>query len=613
MKNLLNPKIITGAALFFASTMILASCNDPSSPTPSSESAKTYDVTYYNGDTVLKTEKVEEGKKATEWTPVVEGYDFKGWYGTPTFTHKFDFNTAITSNTSVFGMFVSNEYIADTRDFFIVGSGTSPVLLESNWGKVINESTMKLAKADDKNEYTITLDLFAGDQFQFAIDSSWSNQRGVGYLEEFELNGEEIFKNPGSAYGNDSRRSNIEVKKSGNYTLTLITHPTEDYYDTDNPNYTEAGKENFNLNDYDKITWVRNGDVSEVQEVVMSYYVKGSGVTKWTDIYNNHTKMVDNNGTHSLSIYMKQGEEFLFTSLATVGETVTTGTEYLRYSNLDEASKALFDAAASYNLIAKASGNYTFSYVEETKVLSATFVAASMTPTDFYIDGTFGNETNWQGYCFKEAYKLVKEEDKDIYKISNVSMKKDSEFIIQAFKAGATERGEWGTEGYNGLGSYNYNYLTANEDFSAVSDTNKNIKVLRAASYDVELDAYAQIITVTEHVDDIVYDIYIKGGMNSWNHNFDAQWKLTRNSENKDIYEISLAFEVDWEVGLARYNEGETTGYGEWIGKDKLGTSGNANDAFRVESGYNLKCNQAGTYRVTYSVSTDKLDFYTVA
>ena len=62
MKNLLNPKIITGAALFFASTMILASCNDPSSPTPSSESAKTYDVTYYNGDTVLKTEKVEEGK-----------------------------------------------------------------------------------------------------------------------------------------------------------------------------------------------------------------------------------------------------------------------------------------------------------------------------------------------------------------------------------------------------------------------------------------------------------------------------------------------------------------------------------------------------------------------
>ena len=39
----------------------------------------------------------------------------------------------------------------------------------------------------------------------------------------------------------------------------------------------------------------------------------------------------------------------------------------------------------------------------------------------------------------------------------------------------------------------------------------------------------------------------------------------------------------------------------------------NANDAFKVESGYNLKCNQAGTYRVTYSVSTDKLHFYTVA
>lgn len=601
MKKLLNPKIIMGACLLFSSCSLLASC--------SKNSPKTFDVTFYNGETVLKVEKVEEGKMASDWTPVVEGYTFQDWYGTPTFTHEFDFSTPITANTSVFGMFISNEVVEDTRDFYVVGSGTSPLLVESNWGKVVNDS-MKLTKASDKNEYTITMDLYAGDQFQFAINSSWHNQRGVGYLKEFELNGEEVFKNPGSAYGNSSKRSNIEVKKSGNYTFTLTTHPNLDYYDTENANYTEAGKENFNLSDYDTITWVRNGDAAEAVETITTYYIKGSGVTSWTDVYNAHTKMVDNEGTHTLKVFLKEKEEFLFTSTTTVGDKVTTGTEYLRYSNLDETSKELFENTASYNMVAKATGYYTFSYVKETGVLSANFEEGMLTPTDFYIDGTFGSEESWSGYCFKDAYKLVKEDGKDVYKISDVTMKKDSEFIIQAFKQGSTERGEWGTESYNGLGSYNFNYLSnPGELFSKVSDTNNNIKVLKEGSYDITFDAYSQIISVSEHVNEVSYDIYIKGGMNSWNFGFKEEWKLTKNTENPSLYEITLDFEKDWEVGLALFNEGETTGYGTWIGLEKLGTSGDANDKFAVASG-NLKCNTAGKYKVVYNIETEKIDFY---
>lgn len=601
MKKLLNPKIIMGACLLFSSCSLLASC--------SKNSPKTFDVTFYNGETVLKVEKVEEGKMASDWTPVVEGYTFQDWYGTPTFTHEFDFSTPITANTSVFGMFISNEVVEDTRDFYVVGSGTSPLLVESNWGKVVNDS-MKLTKASDKNEYTITMDLYAGDQFQFAINSSWHNQRGVGYLKEFELNGEEVFKNPGSAYGNSSKRSNIEVKKSGNYTFTLTTHPNLDYYDTENANYTEAGKENFNLSDYDTITWVRNGDAAEAVETITTYYIKGSGVTSWTDVYNAHTKMVDNEGTHTLKVFLKEKEEFLFTSTTTVGDKVTTGTEYLRYSNLDETSKELFENTASYNMVAKATGYYTFSYVKETGVLSANFEEGMLIPTDFYIDGTFGSEESWSGYCFKDAYKLVKEDGKDVYKINDVTMKKDSEFIIQAFKEGSTERGEWGTESYNGLGSYNFNYLSnPGELFSKVSDTNNNIKVLKEGSYDITFDAYSQIISVSEHVEEVSYDIYIKGGMNSWNFGFKEEWKLTKNTENPSLYEITLDFEKDWEVGLALFNEGETTGYGTWIGLEKLGTSGDANDKFAVASG-NLKCNTAGKYKVVYNIETEKIDFY---
>lgn len=602
MKKLLSHKIFLGATMFFVSASLLSSCGQ-------GKKTKTYDVTFYNGETVLKVEKVEEGKCATDWTPIVEGYTFQDWYGTPTFTHEYDFSTPITTNTSIFGKFITDEVVEDTRSFYIVGSGLSPLLLESNWGKVVNDS-MKLTKAENANEYSITLDLYAGDQFQFAINSSWHNQRGVGYLQEFELDGEEVFKNPGSAYGNSSKRSNIEVKKDGNYTLTLTTYPQMDYYDTENANYTESGKENFNLSDYDKITWIRNGEVSEAVDAITTYYIKGAGITNWSDIYNNHTKLVDNEGVHSLKIFLKENEEFLFTSTLTVGNKVTTGTEYIRYSNLDESSKALFDANASYNLVAKANGYYTFAYNEENSSLSCQFEEGTLPSADYYIDGTFGEETAWGGYCFNESYKLIKDNETGIYSILNVSMKADSEFIIQAFKEGSTERGEWGSESYNGLGSYNFSYLVnPGELFTKVSDTNNNIKVTKEALYDITFDPYSQIITATEHVQIKTYDVYIKGGMNGWKFNFLDEWKLKNSPSNLNLYEITLAFEENWELGIVVYNVGETEGYGTWVGRENLGTSGDANDKFATSSG-NLKCNTAGTYKVTYNAETKTIDFY---
>ena len=609
MRKLRNPRLVVCASLLFSTGLILASCGNPSGDS-SLEVPATYDVTFYHGDEVLKTEQVEAGQTATDWIPEVEGYTFEGWYGTPTFTHAFDFANPINENTSVFGKFVSEVSTPDTRDFYIVGSGTSPVLLESNWGKTITDD-MKLTKAAEKNEYTITLDLYEGDQFQFAINSSWENQRGVGYMREFMLGDEEVFHNPGSAYGNDARRSNIQVVKSGNYSFTLTTHPDTDYYDTENPNYKEEGKENFNLNDYDTITWVRNGDVSEVVEAITTFYIKGSGVTKWGDVYNAHTRMASADGTHTLSIYLKEKEEFLFTSTSTVGDKVTTGTEYLRYSNLDETSKAYLDATASYNMVAKASGTYTFTYVESTKALSAAFVAGEMVPTDYYIDGTFG-EAEWNGYCFNDAYKLKNEEGTDVYSISNVALKVDSQFILQAFKAGSTERGEWGTEGYNGLGSYNFTYLmNPGENFSAVGGGNNNIKVLVAGNYDVTFDAYAKQITVKTHVEEeLPLDVYVKGTMTGWKVLFDdPSWKLAQSATNKAQYDITVALEVNAELGLAVYESGVTEGYGTWVGKDNLGTSGDKNDKFDV-TGYNIKCTESASYRIVYDSVASTIDFY---
>ena len=567
---------------------VLVACNQ----------TKEFTVTYYDGTNVLKTEKVKEGEKATEWTPTKDGYKFEGWFATPNFSFGFDFTKAITEDTSVFSQWSSATQSVDTREYYIVGSGTSPILMANNWGKVFDETT-KMTKAADKNEYTYTLDLQVGDQFQFAINESWHNQRGVGYLTSLTLpNSTTVAFSGASTIGDNSAyRLNIKCEYAGNYTFTLTTHPDDDTYETSNPSYTEANKEAFNINSLDTISWVRNGDAQETVEAVVDYYIKGAGITDWKDMYNAATKMTNNNGVYTLSVYLKQGEEFMFTSTNTVGAQVSTGTLYIRAGNLDAASKTYVDGTVS-NMTAKASGTYTFSYTAATEVLSVAFDAAAVpAEADYYIDGTFADGVaNWSGYCFNETFKLTETAvGSGVFEIKNVALKADSEIIIQAFKKGATERGEWGTEGYNGLGSYNYTYLFGGgEAFSAVGGGNNNIKVLVAGTYNITFDSYSKIMKI-ESVNQ-VDDAYIVGNMTG-----EGGWKVENNYKMtlKDgSYSITVTLEVNNEFGV-RVMVGQTTEQKHWAGASAVTGSPAGFDI----SGSNIKCTVAGTYTITCTVT----------
>ncbi len=600
------------AVVSMLSIAMLSACNNTETP-----KTKEYTVTYFDGNTVLKTETVKEGDRAEKWTPTKQDYVFVDWFATPNFGHKFDFDQAITENKSAFAQWTSAKQTVDTREYYIVGSGTSPILMSSNWGKVFDETT-KMTKAADKNEYTYTLDLQVGDLFQFAINESWHNQRGVGYLTTLTLaDGTEAFSGASTIGDNSSYRLNIKCELAGNYTFTLTTHPDDDTYETNNASYTEANKEAFNINTLDKISWVRNGDVTAPTQVITDFYIKGSGITNWKDMYNDATKMKNENGVYTLTVYLKENEEFMFTSLNTVGTEVGTGTDYLRASNLDDASKAFVDQKPSMNMVAKASGSYTFTYAKATEVLSVAFDGTKTpVPTDYYIDGTFAEGVaDWSGYCFNPDFKLAElEEGSGVYEIKNVTLKADSQIIIQAFKAGSTERGEWGTEGYNGLGSYNYTYLyNGGTAFAAVGGGNNNIKVLTAGSYDITFDSYAKMITMVEHIESADnLDIYIKGSnINSWSHGWSADYLFTI-SEDETQYEYTLTVEEDKavEFGCEKHPKGEKEGYGEWLGVSSMGTSGDANDKFTPEAGSNFTCSVAGKYKVVYVIATGEMNFY---
>ena len=242
--------------------------------------------------------------------------------------------------------------------------------MESNWGNSKSDKH-KMTKTEGKNEYTYTVDLYEGDKFQFEITGTgdWQNQRGAGYLTETKLDGTTVFSGAQTIGDNSSYRLDIKCEYSGNYTFTLTTHPDDDIYETNHPSYTEDNKEAFNINPLDTLSWKRNGNAPEITEKITDYFIKGSGITDWKNMVNASTKMTNKNGVYSLKVYLKANEEFMFASQFTVGTAVSEGNLYIKADYLDEASKAYIDQKPSLNMVAKASGTYTFTFTEATKKL----------------------------------------------------------------------------------------------------------------------------------------------------------------------------------------------------------------------------------------------------
>lgn len=463
-------------------------------------SKPTYTVTYYDADgaTVLQTDTVDEGSILTPVDISKDGFNFVGFFATPQLTHEFDFSMPIKEDVSIFCGFVQDA--ADTREFYIVGGGTSPLLLTSNWGNVINPEH-RLIKEENSNTYTITLDLYEGDEFQFALDSSWHNQRGYGYCLTNEQDGVQYIAGSGSYGEASAKRSNIKCLVSGNYTFVLTTNPSADYYDEEDENYTEENKECYNMNPYDTIEWTYNDDIEEASSgVVTTYYIKGSGITQWEDRYIDLVKMTDADGTPTLTVPLRAGEEFLFSSLITVGDESTAGAEYLRYSNFDEESALLFDSTESMNIVVKTEGVYKFTYDPKTTVLTAALEEEGLPKYDYYIKGTFGG-TNW-GTEFNTDHQLIEQEEaSNVYILDAVSLAAGDELGISSTLPGATEAGEWGTDNYTLVSFYNINNLApasednANANFVPQAEGNGNIVCQKDGLYQVIFDAYTTQLT----------------------------------------------------------------------------------------------------------------------
>ena len=605
-------KWIVMALVLVLGMAAFAACKPDEPETP------VFTVTYYDGTTVLKTEEVEEGGHATDWEPEAkEGMEFSDWYVDAGLNRVFDFEgEAITADKSLYAGYVAVG-TDDTRTWAIVGSGQGDILSSSAWGTVITDVHM-LEKTEGENEFTITLDLYEDDQFQFATDTSWMNQRGFGYIpladRTMTVDGEEVtpFSGGGGIGETADKQSNIIVEYPGNYTFTLTTYPDEDYYD-DNVNNGLVSISNF-----DTITYEYNGPAAELSSTVTEFYIKGQDITQWGDMYNPATQMTRVGSTYTLTVYLKAGDQVMFTSLNVDRETgeSTVGTTYINVTNLDEESASLFTAAGN-NMTVNTSGEYTFTYDADSKTLSAALDEdAPPLQADYYLDGSFGG-LSWNQSFYDPDYKFAAAGN-DVYTLDGIELAAGDEIVIQSFTQGATE------ESGEKLAAYNFRYYRGTDGAFEAADAdnnNYNIAVVTAGTYNIEFDAYAKIITIVPA--DMQHTVYIKGS-------FVEGWKITdENGELIDDYKLEETsdgvFEITmtitdemvadgatWQAGLQLDT---TTGNdGTFLGAGALGddAADNANALFRPETGNNLTSTTAGTYRFVYDLNTGKLNIYKV-
>jgi hypothetical protein len=233
---------------------VLSGCGKSGASGKTETAGEEYTVTFYDGDTVITTQKAAAGSTIAEITPDEVGYtkndsNFGGWYGTKDYTHAFDFGTVITKDTNIYSQWVSA--IQDDRQWLIAGesqAGGPLQIIGWNGGAVdVDGVTNIFTKVDGKNEFTLTLDLYAGDQFQISLqdengawimdDAGTTIARGGQYL---VVN--DYMASAGGGLG--AGQANIVVSESGNYTLTLTTDPVD--------------------SNFGEITVVRNGDAPDI-------------------------------------------------------------------------------------------------------------------------------------------------------------------------------------------------------------------------------------------------------------------------------------------------------------------------------------------------------------
>jgi len=209
IKRLVASALALVTAASFAAT--IGACSSDNSG-----DAKSYTITWYNGDTVLKTTEVKDGGVAASWTPAVKGYTFGGtWYSDKACTKVFDFTEPITADTAIYSTWTEMVYSCS-------GGGIGS-LKANNWTPTnyALKCTVDETNTTYSVAYTITLTMYEGDAFRFTLNGDWdNNDAGIGYVKGFTKSEEKIEGKPESEddWGTVKEGNEVIFKGTEEYT-----------------------------------------------------------------------------------------------------------------------------------------------------------------------------------------------------------------------------------------------------------------------------------------------------------------------------------------------------------------------------------------------------------
>lgn len=343
-----------------ATTVMMSICACGGKKDEAKETKEEIVITFMNGDDKLGEVNAIAGEKISGYEKYenIDNFEFLGWYETPTLleSSKKDLSkVTFDETTTLYGSFKSKNVAEDSRKWYIVGTGTCPELAASNWAAdvedSIKESCQLKATGKATNEFSITVNLYEGDQFQVIHDWSWDGQKGFGCFTSVD----ETQMVSGGGLGGSAATANVNVAMDGNYTITLTTDPDNELQDT--------------------LTIVRNGDATAVEEKpaepettytvgeTTGITVKGSWVSDWSDI----KELTREAGTNKFTITMdlEAGIELYF---MVYDNGKDTGLGMNSTAVVDNASKAFIED--SYNIKVINAGTYTFTVDADTMTVT---------------------------------------------------------------------------------------------------------------------------------------------------------------------------------------------------------------------------------------------------
>ena len=174
-----------------------------------------YTITFNSNDgTSVESQNVNAGEKLTEPTPAPtkEGFTFDGWYEDSTFSKKFDFNTPITDNMTLYAKWTENKY---TLTFDANGgSGTMTPVTDLTGEYILPSNEFTAPSGKQFKGWSLTTDGAIVTKVDMTenrtVYAIWENIPVVTYTVSFAANG---------GTGTMTAATGI----SGNYTLPACT------------------------------------------------------------------------------------------------------------------------------------------------------------------------------------------------------------------------------------------------------------------------------------------------------------------------------------------------------------------------------------------------------